>query len=80
MNAFIKSADSRETSTELMQVIFSVAGKNEIEAERVWEDPTETELLSIWEIVTNNGRIDSHEFCWGTSGDAWARDIETNAK
>lgn len=75
MTTFLETADSRGTSTELMEAILFVAGSNEAEAERVWEEPTETEMVSIWERVTKNGLVDANEFCWGAAGSHWADDI-----
>lgn len=76
---FLSSADSRETSRELMDAILYVAGGDEAVAVRVWEDPTEAEALAVWERVTNNGLTPSNEFCWGVSGSAWARELGVEA-
>lgn len=75
MSTFIQSATSRETSVEIMEAIHIVSGRDDAEAGRVWEDPTETELLAIWEIVTKNGLVAAEEFCWGASGSKWADGI-----
>lgn len=75
MTNFIETADSRETSTEIMEAILYVAGGNETEAVRVWEAPTEAEMIAIWERATKNGLVDDTEFCWGASGPDWASDI-----
>lgn len=75
MSDFLKSADSRETSAELMEAILFVAGGNEARAVRIWEDPSERELVNIWERVTKNGLIDASEFCWGAEGSRWAKSI-----
>ncbi|RMF00505.1 MAG: hypothetical protein D6773_11380 [Alphaproteobacteria bacterium] len=56
---FLDSAESRETSTELMRAILDVAGGD-------------AELTAIVEIVTNNGTHDTTEFCWGAAGTNWA--------
>lgn len=77
MTTFIESAASRETSVELMEAIYFVAGRNDADAVRVWEDPTEAELLAIWERATKNGLVSADEFCWGASGANWA--AEANA-
>ena len=68
---FIETADSRETSTEIMEAIRAVAG-SETAAVRVWECPSYEESLAVWERVTNNGNADSTDYCWGTSGSKWA--------
>jgi len=72
MATFIESAESRETSPELMAAILYVAGNNDDEAVRVWKEPAPHELLAVWERVTKNGLIESTEFCWGASGSNWA--------
>lgn len=72
MNTFLSSASSRETSVEIMEAIDYVAGHNEIEAVRVWQEPSEAEMIAIWERVTKNGLIDAAEFCWGAAGSDWA--------
>ena len=75
MPAFLDSADSRETSIELMEAILKTARDNEVEAVSIWEDPTEEQLIAVWEVVTKNGLSDASEFCWGESVDSWAEDI-----
>lgn len=71
MSKFIESANSRETSVELMEAILYVAGSEEAAA-RLWEEPTEAEALAVWERVTKNGLIDSTDFDWGAAGANWA--------
>lgn len=68
---FIDTASRRETSVEIMEAIFAVAGSEEA-AVRVWEDPTYEEALAIWERVTSNGLRDSTDYCWGAAGSDWA--------
>lgn len=80
VGTFIESADSRGTSSELMEAILYVAGGNEAEAGRIWERPTEAEQIAIWERVTKNGLIADTEFYWGESGNDWATDIRENTK
>jgi len=71
MTDFISTADSRETSPEIMEAILAVAGSQSA-AGRVWEEPTYEETLAVWERVTKNGMHDSTEYCWGASGSKWA--------
>lgn len=75
MSKFLSSADSRETSAELMQAILYVAGRDETEAVRIWEAPSESEMLAVWERVTKNGLLQANEFCWGAAGHDWAQGI-----
>ena len=76
MQHFIDTADSRETSPELMDAILFVADGNESEAVRIWEEPTAEEAVSIWERVTKNGLVPLTEFCWGASGSKWAATLD----
>ena len=76
MQHFIDTADSRETSPELMDAILFVADGNESEAVRIWEEPTAEEAVSLWERVTKNGLVGSTEFCWGASGSKWADTLD----
>lgn len=76
-SSFLDTANSRETSDEIMEAILFVAGRSETEAARVWDSPTEAEQLAIWERVTNNGLVPADNFCWGASGSNWASDIES---
>lgn len=71
MQDFIDSADSRETSPEIMEAIAWLA-RDEDEAVRIWQDPSPAELVAIIERSTGNGRIDPADFCWGASGERWA--------
>ena len=71
MTNFIATANSRETSPEIMEAIRSVAG-SDTAAVLVWEAPSEEEALAVWERVTNNGLIPSADYCWGASGSRWA--------
>jgi hypothetical protein len=78
MSKFLESAASRETSTEIMEAINSLAnGRSDMHgtAERIWEAPTEREVLAIWETVTKNGLIESSDFFWGTAGSSWAETL-----
>lgn len=71
MTDFISTADSRETSVEIMEAILAVAGSQSA-AVRVWDEPTYEETLAVWERVTKNGLRDSTDYCWGAAGSAWA--------
>lgn len=70
---FIASADSRETSREVMQAIAFFA-RDEAEAEAIWNGDAidvACTLLDIWENATNNGANDVN-LNWGVNGDSWA--------
>ena len=65
---FLHSGDSRETSQEIINAIWSIS---KTDAERIWSEPDQDELLAIWEIVTKNGLLPATDFCWGASGTQW---------
>jgi len=65
--AFIASANSRETSPEVMQAIAFFA-RNISEAEALWQGDGIDRIAGatdIWEHATDNGRIDSAGLFWG---------------
>lgn len=70
---FLDTADDRYTDRALMEAILQAAGDDESRAERVWEAPTDAELVAIVEIVTQNGRYKTTDFCWGAAGSDWAK-------
>jgi hypothetical protein len=65
---FLHSGDSRETSQEIINAIWSIS---KTDAERIWSEPDQDELLAIWEIVTGNGSRATTDYCWGASGTQW---------
>ena len=76
--AFIATADSRETSREIMEAIAFFA-RDEAEAVALWEGDgfgTVCDPSDIWEHVTGNGRRDADEFCWGAAGHNWWEHIQ----
>lgn len=72
MSKFIESAESRETSPELMEAIFEVAGGDEELAEQIWENgATRSQRDQIISIVTADGSS-TEDFNWGAEEDHWA--------
>ena len=71
MKTFIETGDARETSNEIMLAILFVAGGNESVAERIWENPTDAELIAICERSTKNGLIDASDLFWGAASNRW---------
>lgn len=72
-HAFVCSAESRETSVEIMEAIAGFARTTE-EAEALWNGDgfgTVCTVTDLWERVTQNGRFDPSEFCWGAAGRNW---------
>jgi len=79
MGTFIESASSRETSPEIMAACLQLACNNESDALVIWDDPSESELIAVWKIVTKNGLIPAVQFFWGEFGSDWAADIADTA-
>jgi hypothetical protein len=71
MTTFIQTYAARETSPEIMEAIRYVAG-DDANAVRLWEEPTDEELLAVWERVTGNGLRSATDYAWGASGSKWA--------
>ena len=71
MSNFTNSADSRETSVEIMTAIEKISASH-ADAVRIWEEPTREEVLAVREDVTNDGLLDAAAFCWGAAGENWA--------
>lgn len=75
--AFIATADSRETSREIMEAIAFFA-RNSAEAEALWNGDALGVVaapLDIWEHVTKNGLRDASDYVWGAAGANWAAEI-----
>ena len=71
--AFIVTADSRQTSPEIMRAI-AFHARDRAEAEAIWDGgalDVATTLLAIWETATCNGARDV-DLSWGAEGDHWA--------
>ena len=58
-------AASHETDEDLAEAIFYLAGDDDI-VERIWQDPTNAEIVAIWERATENG-LHSDDLSWGDS-------------
>jgi hypothetical protein len=70
---FIATADSRETSSEIMRAIADFA-RDLTEAEALWAGDgfgVVCQVSDLWEQVTQNGLHDATEFCWGAAGLNW---------
>lgn len=57
-------ADCRNTSEEVAEAILFFASSEE-DADRIWADPTDGEVLAVWEYATNNGLHDDSDLYWG---------------
>lgn len=75
---FIASADSRETSREIMEAIVFFA-RSEGEAVALWEGGglgVVANIIDVWERATGNGRLDDTCLMWG--GRSLAEIMEEN--
>jgi hypothetical protein len=74
LSNWLAQSDSRETSTEILAAIFAVAENKEEETlNAIWDDPEHYDVLvTIYEIVTQNGLNDPTDFFWGANGSRWA--------
>jgi hypothetical protein len=65
-DAWRATADSRETSPEVMAAIAFLA-RNEAEAEAIWNGDMGgiCHPSDLWEASTNNGLIDAQTLYWG---------------
>jgi hypothetical protein len=62
--------DSRETSREVLLAI-SVFARDEADAVRIWEAPTNAEVVQIKAIVVAAG-LEPEELFWGSEGVRWS--------
>ena len=71
---WLAQSDSRETSPEILAAIFAVAENHTEETlDAIWDDPERYDVLvTIFEIVTQNGLNDPTDFFWGANGSSWA--------
>ncbi len=77
--AFIASADSRNTSPEIVEAIAFFA-RDLAEAEAFWEgDYAICPPSGLWERVTKNGLHATTDFCWGAAGSGWWDDLNMRA-
>lgn len=75
---FIATADSRETSKEIMKAIAFFA-RNIDEAEMLWSGDGFGAIChpsDLLEHITCNGLRDASEFYWGASGQHWWDEIQ----
>jgi len=63
---FIDSADSRETSVEIMIAIANIACSL-AHAEQIWEDADQHTVQKICETLENP----PSSYCWGAAGNDW---------
>ena len=77
--AFIATADNRETSVEIMRAIAAFAA-DEQEAEQIWQDGLtnwdDTSKFHFVATVTGDCQWgEPSDYCWGAAGSNWAADL-----
>ena len=73
MENFINSGDARETSSEIMEAISFLSNGDIAIAERIWADPTDAEMLAIYERATKNGLLSTDNWYWGAASNRGMR-------
>ena len=58
--------ETHKTSESIVTAIHRLAGGDEIEAERIWQFPTDEQLSAIWRWSTRCGRIDANQLFWNS--------------
>lgn len=58
-------AQTHETDIRIAEAIAYLAEGDSNEAERIWQDPTDAEIITIWRRATHRGRLDDQEMQWG---------------
>jgi len=66
---FLKSADSRETSQEIIDAIWKIAGGDEKLAVKIWNEPTESQHIDVLDMIKEDHEPD--ELFWGEHGSRW---------
>ncbi len=77
--AFLASADSRETSIEIMRAIAAFS-RNANDAEIIWQDGIgnwdASSAKAFVNAVTGNGAYDPTDFHWGAAGGNWVKGLD----
>ena len=68
--AFLYSADDRETDAPIMDAIWSISAKSLETAKHIWDSPTPAQLQSIIDALRLR-RLDPAELVWGSGGLNW---------
>jgi hypothetical protein len=72
--AFIATADSRETSRQIMEAIAAFAA-NADEAKVIWEvgieNWDERSARAFVDTATRDGQVDAADLVWGAAGSNW---------
>ena len=72
---FLETAEGRETDVEILEVILHLADDDEAEAERIWRQPTNMELIDIFVMLNERG-TDPEALRWAPLGYLWSRAIQ----
>jgi len=72
---FLQTAEVRETDLQILEVILYLADGDEQEADRIWREPTNLELIDIFVILSERG-TDPETMRWAPLGYLWSRAIQ----
>ena len=72
---FLASAAVRETDLQVLEVILHLADGDETEADRIWREPTNLELIDIFVMLTDRG-TNPEALRWESLGYLWSRAIQ----
>lgn len=75
LDAFLASAERRQTDVRILEVILHLADGDPAEAERIWRTPSELELIDIFIGLTERG-LDPEGLQWASMGLLWSRAIQ----
>lgn len=72
---FLASADRRRTDVRILEVILELAAHDETQAERIWQSPSNFELVDILCMLTDRG-LNAEDLRWERMGALWSRGIQ----
>lgn len=72
---FLASADDRQTDVRILEVILEIAEGDETEADRIWQSPSNLELIDILCMLTDRG-LNADDLGWERMGVLWNRGIQ----
>jgi len=72
---FLASAQPRQTDVRILEVILEIADGDEVEADRIWQAPSNLELIDILVMLTDRG-LNPEALKWERMGVLWSRGIQ----
>ena len=72
---FLETAKGRDTDLQILEVILYLADGDEDEADRIWRQPSNMELIDIFVILNERG-MDPEGLRWAPLGLLWSRGLQ----